>query len=111
MTVILGISGVPSSKSKLLTCLMGNMEFLCMQCRGIVPHLIARRKSHGFSRVAAGTCGILSRYGGDGHSKFVFVQRRQDSCLVMRDTSGISTRLARAIQNLLELRRETEAPF
>ena len=28
---------------------------LCMQCRGIGPHLVARGKSDGFSRVAAGT--------------------------------------------------------
>ena len=33
-------------------------QFLCMQCSGIGPHLVARGKSHGFSRVAAGTWGI-----------------------------------------------------
>ena len=38
-------------------------------------------------------------------------QRCQDSCLLMRDTSGISTRLGRAIRMLLEVRRETEGPF
>ena len=65
---------------------MGNMVFLCMQCSGIRPHLVARAKSHGFSRVAAGSWGIFSSYGGDGHSKLVFVQRHQDSSLVMRDT-------------------------
>ena len=27
----------------------GNMELLCMQCRGIGPHLSARGKSHVFS--------------------------------------------------------------
>ena len=43
-------------------------------------------KSHGFSRVAAGTWGTFWSYGRDGHSKLVFVQRREDSCLVMRDT-------------------------
>ena len=31
-----------------------------MQCRGIGPHLVARGKSHGFSRVAAGTWGTFS---------------------------------------------------
>ena len=97
-----GLSGVPSSKSRLLMCFMGNMEFLCMKCRGIGPHLGARRKSHIFSRVAVGTWGTFSSYGWDGHSKLVFVQRRQDSCLVRRDTSGISTRLHRAIGTLLE---------
>ena len=82
-----------------------------MQCRGIGPHLVVRGKSHGFSRVAVGTWGIFSCYGGDGHSKLVFVQRCQDSCLVTRDTSGISTWLARAIWMLLQLRQETEGPF
>ena len=40
-----------------------------MQCRGIGPHLVASGKSHGFSRVAAGTWGIFSSYSGDVHSK------------------------------------------
>ena len=44
---------------------------------------------NGIPRVEAGTWGIFSGYGGDGHSKLVFVQRRQDSCLVSMDTSGI----------------------
>ena len=33
--------------------------------------------------------GIFASYSGDGHSKFHFVQKRQDSCVVIRDTSGI----------------------
>ena len=41
-------------------CLIGKTQLLCMQCRGIGPNLVAREKSHGFSRVAAGTCGIFS---------------------------------------------------
>ena len=41
----------------------------------------------------------------------MFVQQRQGSSLVTRDTSGISSRLGRAIQTLLEVRRETEIPF
>ena len=82
-----------------------------MQCRGIVPHLVVRGKSHGFSRVAAGTWGIFLSYGGDGHSKLMFGQRCQDSCLVTRDTSGISLRLGRAIQILLEVTQETKGPF
>ena len=40
-------------------------QLLCMQCRGIGPHLVARGKSHGFSRVAAGTWDIFSSYNGD----------------------------------------------
>ena len=45
-------------------CLIGNTQLLCMQCRGIGPHLMARGKSNGFSRVAAGTWGIFSSYDG-----------------------------------------------
>ena len=70
-----------------------------------------RRMSHVFSRVVAGTCGIFSSYDGDGPSKLVFVQPRQDSCLVTRDTSGISPRLGRAIWTLFEVRWETQSPF
>ena len=55
--------------------------------------------------------GTFSSYGGDGYSKLVFVQRHQDSCLVTWDTSGISLRLGRAIQILLEVTQETEGPF
>ena len=106
-----GFSGVPSRKSRLLSCVMCNTALLCTQCRGIGPHLAARGKSHGFSRVAAGTWGIFSSYDGDGPSTHVFVQRRQDSCLVARDNSGFSSRLGRAIGTPLQLRRETKGPF
>ena len=54
-------------------CLIHNTELLCMQCRGIGPHLMVRGKSHEFSQVAAGTWGIFSSYGGDGHWKLRFV--------------------------------------
>ena len=47
------------------------------------------RISHTNSRVAAGTWGIFASYSGDGHLKLHFVQRSQESCVVMRDTSGI----------------------
>ena len=47
-----GISGelslLPSSKSGLLTCLIGNKEFFCTQCRGITPHLSAAGSLMGF---------------------------------------------------------------
>ena len=58
-------------------------------CRGIEPDLLARGMSHGISRVAAGPWGIYSSYSGDGHSKLHFVQRSQESCVVIRDTSEI----------------------
>ena len=54
-------------------CLIGKKQLLCMECRGIGPHLVARGKSPGFSRVAAGNCGIFSNYDGDAHSKREFV--------------------------------------
>ena len=54
-------------------CLIGKTQLLCMQCRGIGPHLVAREKSHGFSRVEAGTLYICSSYDGDAHSKREFV--------------------------------------
>ena len=59
-----------------------------------------------FSR-CGGTWVIFSNYSGNRYLKLVYVQRRQDSCLVTRDTSAISTRLARAIWTLFEVRRET----
>ena len=54
-------------------CFIGKTELLCMQCRVIGPHLMARGKSHGFSRVSAGTWGLFSSYNGDAHSKLEFV--------------------------------------
>ena len=87
------------------------MILLCTKCREIKPHLLARDMCHGISRVAAGTWGIFSSYSGDGHSKLHFVQRNQSSCVVMRATSGIETRLGRIIQTLLEVRWETKGPF
>ena len=57
------------------------------------------------------TWGTFSSYDRDGHSKLVFVQRRQDSCVVMRENSEISTRLDRATGMLLELRQKTEGPL
>ena len=54
-------------------CLIGKTQLLCMQCRGIGPHLVARGKSHGFSRGAAGTLCIFSSYDGDARSKREFV--------------------------------------
>ena len=82
-----------------------------MQCRGIEPHFPSRGMSHTISRVAAGTWGIFASYSGDGHSKLHFVQRSQEFCVVMRDTSEIETTLCRIIQTLLELRWETKGPF
>ena len=82
-----------------------------MQCRGIGPHLTAKRKSHGFPRVAVGTWGTCSSYAGDDPSKLMFLHRCPDSCLVTSNPSGISWSLARAIRTLLALRRKTQHPF
>ena len=54
-------------------CLIGKTQLLCMQFRVIGPHLVARGKSHGFSRFEAGTWGIFSSYNGVAHSKREFV--------------------------------------
>ena len=54
-------------------------------------------ESHCFSRVVAGTWDTFSSYARDGHSKLLLIQRHQDSCTVKRDSSGISSRLRRAI--------------
>ena len=89
VTVFQGLSAVPSRILRLLSCLIGNMGLLCMQFKGIEPHFPARGMSHKISRVAAGTWCIFTSYSGDGHSKLHFVQRSQESCVVMRDTSGI----------------------
>ena len=89
VTEFLGTLWSSIKKSRLLTCLIGNSGLLCMQCSGIEPHFPARGMSHMISRVAAGTWGTFASYSGDGHSKLHFVQRSQDSCVVMREISGI----------------------
>ena len=76
-----------SGKSRFLKSLIGKTELLSKKCRGIGSHFAARGKSHEFSRLAADTWCIFSSYGWDGHLKLGFVQRSQDSCLVMTDTS------------------------
>ena len=67
-------SGVQSSKSRLLTCLIGKTQLHWTQCSVIGPRLAERGKSHGFSRVAAGTWSIFSSYGRDVHSNLEIVQ-------------------------------------
>ena len=54
---------------------------------------------------------IFSSYGGNGPSKLVFVQRRQQSGLVVRDNSRFSSRLGRAIGMPLKVSQETQFPF
>ena len=54
-------------------CLIGKMQLLCMQWRGIGPHLVASGKSHGFSRVAAGTLGYILKFRRVARSKREFV--------------------------------------
>ena len=63
------------------------MALLAMQ--GIEPHFPVRGMSHTISQVAAGTWDIFASYSGDGYPKLHFVQRSQDTCVVMMDTSGI----------------------
>ena len=68
-------------------------------------------KPYEFSRVAAGTWCIFSSYSRDGHLKLGFVQRSQDSCLVMTVTMGSKTMLGRKIQTLLDVSREARHPL
>ena len=63
----MGLSVLPPSKSRLLTCLIGNKELLCTKCSGFGPHHSASGKSDGFSLVAAGSWGMFSSYGGGRH--------------------------------------------
>ena len=58
-----------------------------------------------------GTWGIISSFGRNDPSRIVFVQQHQDSCLVSRDTSGMSSRLVMAKLTILEVRRETQGLF
>ena len=55
-----GLSGVQTRKFRLFPYLIGKTQLLFMQSRGIGPHVSLRGKSHGFSRVTAGTWGIFS---------------------------------------------------
>ena len=89
VTVFLGTLWCSIKKIEATDVFNKNTILLCTKCREIKPHLPARDMCHGISRVAAGIWGIFSSYSGDGHSKFHFVQRRQESCVVMRDNSGI----------------------
>ena len=111
MTVFLGILFSSIREIEVPYVFGWNTELLSMKCRGIGPHLAGMGKSHDFSRVAAGTWCIFSSYGGDGHLKLGFVQQRQDSCLVMTDTSGSYTMLGRKIQTLLEVSQEAKHPL
>ena len=53
----------------------------------------------------------ILEFGQDGHLKLGFVQRSQDSCLVITVTSGSYTMLGRKIQTLLEVIREAKLPL
>ena len=68
----MGLSVDPSGKSRLITSLIGNKALLCTLCRGIGPHVSARGKFHGFSRVAAGTWGTFLTYVRGSHKQLCF---------------------------------------
>ena len=71
-------------------CLIGKTQLLCMQCRGIGPHREARGKSHGFSRVAAGTWGIFSSCDGKG-TKVLYIHVLHKNLFVILFTSSASS--------------------
>ena len=77
-----------------------------MLFRGIRPDLEGRGKSNHFSQVVAGTWVIFSECDGDGASRLMYVQRHQDSYILVRDTSGFSSRLGRVIGMPLKVRQE-----
>ena len=87
------------------------MKFFSMKWQGIRPHLAARGKSHGFSRVASGTLDIFSRDGGDGPSKVVCAHQRQDSSLLERDRLEFSSRHGIAIGSLVKGSWRPKVPF
>ena len=89
MTVLLGILFISIRENEVPYVFDWEHRTPHKKGRAIGPHLAASGKSHGFSRVAADTWSIFSSYGGDGHLNLGFVQRNQDTCLVMTDTSGI----------------------
>ena len=106
-----GFPRVPLRKSRHHSFFIRNTELLCTQCSGTETHLVVRGKSYAFYRVVAVSWGIFSSYGLDGLSKLVFDQRLQDSCLVVRDNSGFSTRLGRSIGKPFKVKQETQSPF
>ena len=106
-----GFSLVQSGKWRFLTSLIGNAELLSTQCWGIGPHLAVRGKSHDFSRVAAVTCCIFSRYGADWHLKLGFVPRSQHSCLVMTDTQEVKLGLAGKYGRFWRWGRRPSVPY
>ena len=59
--VLWGLSGVPSSTLRPFTCLIGNMELLCTQCRGLVPLLPPREMFNGISLELRQEPGVYSR--------------------------------------------------
>ena len=68
----MGLSLVPSSKSRLLTCLIGNKALLSTQCIAIGPHLSARGSFIVFLELRREP-GVHSRVtAGEAFNNFVF---------------------------------------
>ena len=74
MTVFLGTISSSSNKSRLLACVMGNMELPCMDCRGTGPNLSAKGLVSWFFSSCSENLGHILEFGGDGYSKLVLVQ-------------------------------------
>ena len=74
MTVLLGTLGCSIKIIKSPYVFVWEYRIALNAMQGNRAHLPARGKSHGISRVAAGTWGIFPNYIGDGHSKLEFVQ-------------------------------------
>ena len=84
------------------------MVFLSRHCSGKGPHLVLRKESHGFSRVAAGSLGFLSSCDGDLRDLLTLPPRIQVS---FRDSRGTSELLLSCCQRrgpCLEFSRSTQ---
>ena len=78
----------------------GESGLITLRAGSLIYFLELQREPGVYSQLTAGMA-----------IQLLFVQRRQDSCLATRETSGISSRLVRAKRTLLEVRLETKGPF
>ena len=67
----------------------GNSGLLSWSCRRKGPHLVLTGESAGFSRVAAGGLGFLSRYHGELREPLLLPQGSQVSIQVARGSAGL----------------------
>ena len=88
--------------------LIGKTQLLCMQCRGIGPHLVATGKSHGFSRVAAGNWGIEKRWAGEKQAGIKIARRNINNLRYTDDTTLVAEREEELKSILMKVKEESE---